>query len=167
MQNHKLSCHLVFSLCMSKVECEVCVCMYVCMYVSPHRFTRVACCGSMTLTPGNHLVLQCYQKINQCPEILSHQCPRIIITTPQCPGKIIPLVTTVMRACSPPLGGIASTTWYNTSLSHPSVPDKSSSVCDPVPRNIMQRNMENIEPHSVMQPSRPSKKKRINYNRRV
>ena len=65
-----------------------------------------------------------------------------------------------------PLDGIASTTWYNTSLSHPSVPDKSSSVCDPVPRNIMQRNMENIEPHSVMQPSRPSKKKRINYNRR-
>ena len=27
--------------------------------VSPHRFTRVACCGSMALTPGNRLALQC------------------------------------------------------------------------------------------------------------
>ena len=35
-----------------------------------------------------------------------------------------------------------------------------------VPRNITQRNIENIEPHSVTQPSRPSKKKRINYSRR-
>ena len=66
-----------------------------------------------------------------------------------------------------PVDNIASTTWYNTSLSHPRVPDKSSSVCNPVPRNTMQRNMENItEPHSVVQPSRPSKKKRINFNRR-
>ena len=65
-----------------------------------------------------------------------------------------------------PLDGIASTTWYNTSLSHPSVSDKSSSICNPVPRNIMQRDVENIEPHSVTQPSRPSKKKRINYSRR-
>ena len=66
-----------------------------------------------------------------------------------------------------PLDNIASTTWYNTSLSHPRVPDKSSSVCNPVPRNTMQRNMENmIEPHSVVQPSQPSKKKRINFNRR-
>ena len=62
-----------------------------------------------------------------------------------------------------PLDNIASTTWYNTSLSLPRVPDKSSSVCNPVPRNTMQRNTEN---HSVVQPSRPSKKKRINFSRR-
>ena len=66
-----------------------------------------------------------------------------------------------------PLDNIASTTWYNTSLSHPRVPDKSSSVCNPVPRNTMQRNTENItEHHSVVQPSRLSKKKRINFFRR-
>ena len=65
-----------------------------------------------------------------------------------------------------PLDGIASTTWYNTSLFHPSVPDKSSRVCNPVPRNIKQRDLENTEPHPVTQPSRPSKKKRVNYSRR-
>ena len=66
-----------------------------------------------------------------------------------------------------PLDCITSTTWYNTSLSHPRVPDKSSSVCNPVPRNTMQSNVENkIEPHPIVQPLRPSKKKRINFNRR-
>ena len=66
-----------------------------------------------------------------------------------------------------PLDNIASTTWYNTSLSHSRVPDKSSSVCNPVPRNTMQKDTENItERNSVVQPSRPSKKKRINFNRR-
>ena len=66
-----------------------------------------------------------------------------------------------------PFDSIASTTWYNTSLSHPRVPDKSSSVCKPVPRNTMQSNVENeIEPHPIVQPLRPSKKKRINFNRR-
>ena len=66
-----------------------------------------------------------------------------------------------------PLDNIASTTWYNTSLSRSRVLDKSSSVCNPVPRNTMQRDTENItEHHSVVQPSRPSKKKRINFNRR-
>ena len=66
-----------------------------------------------------------------------------------------------------PLDSITSTTWYNTSLSHPRVPDKSSSVYNPVPRNTMQRNVENkIEPHPIVQPLRPSKKKRINFNRR-
>ena len=61
---------------------------------------------------------------------------------------------------------IASATWYNTSLSHPSVSDKSSRVCKPVPRNIKQKDVENTEPHPVTQSSRPSKKKRVNYSRR-
>ena len=67
---------------------------------------------------------------------------------------------------SAPLDDIASATWYNTSLSHPSVSDKSSRVCKPVPRNIKQRDVENTEPHPVTQSSRPSKKKRVNYSRR-
>ena len=65
-----------------------------------------------------------------------------------------------------PLDDIASATWYNTSLSHPHVFDKSSRVCNPVPRNIKQRDVENTEPHPVTQSSRPSKKKRVNYSRR-
>ena len=66
-----------------------------------------------------------------------------------------------------PLDNIASTTWYNTSLSHSRVPDKSSSVCNPVPRNTMQKDEGNItERNSVVQPSRPSKKKRTNPKRR-
>ena len=65
------------------------------------------------------------------------------------------------------LDNIASTTWYNTSLSHSRVSDKSSSICNPGPRNTMQEDTENItECHSVEQPSRPSKKKRINFSRR-
>ena len=66
-----------------------------------------------------------------------------------------------------PLDNITSPTWYNTSLSHSRVPDKSSSVCNPVPKNSMQKDTENVtERHSVVQPSRPCKKKRINFNRR-
>ena len=65
-----------------------------------------------------------------------------------------------------PLDDIASATWYNTSLSQPSVSDKSSRVCKPVPRNIKQRDVENTGPHPVTQSSRPSKKKRVNYSRR-
>ena len=66
-----------------------------------------------------------------------------------------------------PLDNIASTTWYNTSLSHSRVPDVRSSVCNPVPRNTMQKNKETIEVrNSIVQPSRPSKKKRNNPKRR-
>ena len=66
-----------------------------------------------------------------------------------------------------PLDNITNSTWYNTSLSHSRVPDKNSSVCNPGPKNSMQKDTENItERHSVVQPSRPCKKKRINFNRR-
>ena len=65
-----------------------------------------------------------------------------------------------------PLDNIASMTWYNTSLSHSRVPDVRSSVCNPVPRNTIQKNKETVEVrNSIVQPSRPSKKKRNNPKR--
>ena len=66
-----------------------------------------------------------------------------------------------------PLDNIASTTWYNTSLSHSRVPDIRSSVCNPVPRNTMQKDEGTITERKItVQPSRPSKKKRTNPKRR-
>ena len=78
-----------------------------------------------------------------------------------------PVVNSRDASARAPLDNITSPTWYNTSLSHSRVPDKSSSVCNPVPKNSMQKDTENVtERHSVVQPSRPCKKKRINFNRR-
>ena len=78
-----------------------------------------------------------------------------------------PVIDNSDASARAPLDNIASTTWYNTSISHSRVPDKSSSVCNPVPRNTMQKDEGNItERNPVVQPSRPSKKKRTNPKRR-
>ena len=78
-----------------------------------------------------------------------------------------PVINSSDARARAPLDNIASTTWYNTSLSHSRVPDVRSSVCNPVPRNTMQKNKETIEErNSIVQPSRPSKKKRNNPKRR-
>ena len=66
-----------------------------------------------------------------------------------------------------PLDNIVSTTWYNTSLSHSRVPVIRSSVCNPVPRNTMQKDEGTITERKItVQPSRLSKKKRTNPKRR-
>ena len=71
-----------------------------------------------------------------------------------------------MRARAP-LDNIMSTAWYNTSLSHSRVPDIRSSVCNPVPRNTMQKDEGTITERKItVQPPRPSKKKRTNPKRR-
>ena len=78
-----------------------------------------------------------------------------------------PVINSSDARARAPLDNIMNTTWYNTSLSNSHVPDVRSSNRNPVPRNTMRKNRETIEErNSIVQPSRPSKKKRNNPKRR-
>ena len=78
-----------------------------------------------------------------------------------------PVINSSDARARAPLDNITNTTWYNTSLSNSHVPNVRSSNRNPVRRNTMRKNRETIEErNSIVQPSRPSKKKRNNPKRR-
>ena len=66
-----------------------------------------------------------------------------------------------------PLDNIPSSSWYNSNLSHSSIPNPRSSVCNPVPRTNLQSNKETIQVREqVVSSSLPPKRKRDRKHRR-
>ena len=66
-----------------------------------------------------------------------------------------------------PLDNIPSSSWFNSNLSHSSIPNLRSSVCNPVPRTNLQRNKETIQVREqAVSSSLPPKRKRDRKHRR-
>ena len=66
-----------------------------------------------------------------------------------------------------PLDNIPSSSWFNSNLSHSSIPNPRSSVCNPVPRTNLQSNKETIQVREqAVSSSLPPKRKRDRKHRR-